>query len=75
MGEAKRRQEALGNDYGKESKIVSWFPLTKSQLEKIYNLVMKGSWVGVFIVLVSWLVVRFVGPSFGWWELVPKEGL
>lgn len=75
MGEAKRRQETLGNDYGKESKIVSWFPVTKSQLEKIYNLVMKGSWVGVFIVLLSWIVVRFVGPSFGWWALVPKEGL
>lgn len=75
MGEAKRRQETLGEDYGTESKIVSWFPLTKSQLQKIYDLVMKGSWIGVFIVLAYWFVVRFIGPALGWWELVPKEGM
>lgn len=74
MGEAKRRQEALGEDYGKEANMVSWLPVSKKQLEKVYQLVMRGSWIGVFIVVGSWIVVRFLGPAFGWWELVPKAG-
>jgi len=75
MGEAKRRQEALGEDYGKEPNLLSWLPVTKNQLQKLYKIVMKGSWVGIFLVLLSWIVVRFVGPSMGWWELVPTDGL
>lgn len=75
MGEAKRRQEALGEDYGTESNLVSWFPVKKSQLQQLYKIVMKGSWIGIFLVLLSWIVVRFMGPALGWWELVPKESL
>ncbi len=74
MGEAKRRQEALGEDYGKESNIVSWLPVSKKQLEKVYQIVMRGSWIGVFILVASWIVVRFLGPALGWWELVPQAG-
>lgn len=73
MGEAKRRQEALGEDYGTEPNMISWLPVKKQQLQKLYSIVMKGSWIGVFLVLLSWIVVRFIGPSFGWWEVVSKS--
>jgi hypothetical protein len=71
MGEAKRRKEALGEDYGKEPNLLPWLPVTQQQLQKVYKIVMRGSWIAVFVVLLSWIVVRFIGPYFGWWELVP----
>ncbi|NJK30767.1 MAG: DUF2839 domain-containing protein [Acaryochloris sp. RU_4_1] len=70
MGEAKRRKETLGEDYGKEPNLLPWLPVTQQQLQKVYKVVMRGSWVAVFVVLLSWIILRFIGPSFGWWELV-----
>ncbi|NJK41239.1 MAG: DUF2839 domain-containing protein [Acaryochloridaceae cyanobacterium SU_2_1] len=75
MGEAKRRQAALGEDYGKEPNMTSWLPVTKQQLQKLYDLVMKGSWVAIALLILSWIVIRFVGPYFGWWGTVDAEGL
>lgn len=74
MGEAKRRQENLGEDYGKNPYILPWLPVTQKQLQRVYEIVMKGSWIGIFIVVASWVIVRFIGPSLGWWELVPSAG-
>lgn len=75
MGEAKRRQESMGEEYGKDPNLLPWLPVTQKQLQKVYDIVMRGSWIGIFIVLTSWIVVRFIGPSLGWWELVPADSL
>lgn len=69
MGEAKRRKEALGDQYGKEEQILSWLPITKSQSEKFMKWTTTGSWIGIGLLIVSWLTVRFIGPAFGWWQI------
>lgn len=69
MGEAKRRKEALGDKYGQEETIVSWLPITKSQAEQFYTWTTKGAWIGIGFLVVSWLVIRLLGPAFGWWTL------
>lgn len=69
MGEAKRRKEALGDKYGEEPTILPWLPLTKSQAQKLYQTTTKGAWIGIGLLVVLWLIIRLVGPAFGWWEV------
>ncbi|AFZ47111.1 hypothetical protein Cyast_1144 [Cyanobacterium stanieri PCC 7202] len=69
MGEAKRRQKNLGEEYGKEERVVSWFPLTKTQASDAYKLTTRGAWVGIISLGITWVIIRFVGPAFGWWEV------
>ncbi|AHB88973.1 protein of unknown function DUF2839 [Thermosynechococcus sp. NK55a] len=65
MGEAKRRKETLGEAYGQQQG--GW--LKKEQLLLIQKWVTRGTWLGIGLLVVIWLTVRFIGPSFGWWEL------
>ena len=69
MGEAKRRKATLGEDYGKEARILPWLPITKSQAEQFVSLTSKGAWIGIGVMIVAWFTVRFIGPAFGWWEV------
>ena len=69
MGEAKRRQEALGEKYGQEQRILPWLPITKSQSEFLYKWTTRGAWTGIGILVAVWLTVRIIGPAFGWWEV------
>lgn len=69
MGEAKRRKESLGDQYGKEQPILPWLPITKSQSEQFMKWTTTGAWVGISLLVVIWLTVRFVGPSMGWWQI------
>lgn len=69
MGEAKRRKATLGEDYGKESRILPWLPITKSQSEQFIAITTKLTWIGIGITVASWFTVRFIGPAFGWWEV------
>lgn len=69
MGESKRRKEALGNEYGKEQRILPWLPLTKSQAQQFYQITTKGAWIGIVFLVIVWLTIRFIGPAFGWWEI------
>jgi hypothetical protein len=69
MGEAKRRKEALGSNYGKEQTIYPWLPMTKTQAEQFVTWTTRGSWVGIGVLVVAWIVIRFIGPSLGWWQL------
>lgn len=69
MGESKRRQEALGQEYGKEERFISWLPLSKSQAEKAYRLTTRGAWIGIFLLVGVWVTIRFIGPAFGWWNV------
>lgn len=69
MGEAKRRKEALGEEYGQETRFLSWLPITKSQSQKFMQLTTTGAWIGIGLLIFSWLAIRFIGPAFGWWEV------
>lgn len=69
MGEAKRRKESLGEDYGKEQPVASWLPLTKTQSEQFIKWTTRGSWIGIGFLVAWWVIVRFIGPSFGWWQV------
>ncbi|MEG3439198.1 DUF2839 domain-containing protein [Pannus brasiliensis CCIBt3594] len=67
MGESKRRKTALGDKYGQDERIVSWLPVTKKQAEQAYQVTTKGAWIGIGALAAVWVVIRFVGPAFGWW--------
>lgn len=69
MGEAKRRKEKLGEDYGKQEKILPWLPVTKDQGEKFVKWTTQGAWIGIFAMIALWVTVRFIGPGFGWWDI------
>lgn len=67
MGESKRRKESIGDEYGKEERIVDWLPITKTQSEDFVKWTSRGSWIGIGVLVAWWIVVRFVGPAAGWW--------
>lgn len=69
MGEAKRRKESLGDKYGQEENIMPGVPITKSQAEKFVKITTRGAWAGIFLLVLVWVIVRFIGPSLGWWQL------
>lgn len=70
MGEAKRRKAALGEKYGQDNRILPWLPVTKSQAEQLVKLANRLTWIGIGGLVVAWLTVRFIGPAFGWWQVV-----
>ncbi|NEP19220.1 MAG: DUF2839 domain-containing protein [Leptolyngbya sp. SIO4C1] len=70
MGEAKRRKEKLGEDYGKAERILPWVPITKNQSEAFMRWTTRGAWLGIGFMIVFWLTLRFIGPGFGWWSVV-----
>ncbi|MEG4584532.1 DUF2839 domain-containing protein [Microcoleus sp. MOSTC5] len=67
MGESKRRKESIGDEYGKEERILPWLPITKTQSEDFVKWTSRGSWMGISLLVAWWIVVRFVGPAAGWW--------
>jgi len=69
MGEAKRRKDSLGEKYGQEANIYPWLPISKSQAEKFVNWSTRGSWIGIGLLVASWIIVRFIGPVLGLWQV------
>jgi Protein of unknown function (DUF2839) len=70
MGEAKRRKNTVGENYGQDTRILSWVPISKSQAEKFVSWTTRGAWIGIGAMVVAWLTIRFIGPAFGWWDVV-----
>ncbi|MGD1871800.1 MAG: DUF2839 domain-containing protein [Mastigocoleus sp.] len=68
MGEAKRRKMALGEQYGKEARILPWIPITKSQAQTSVKVANRLAGIGIALTVVAWITIRFIGPSFGWWQ-------
>ncbi|MBE9013505.1 DUF2839 domain-containing protein, partial [Pseudanabaenaceae cyanobacterium LEGE 13415] len=54
--------------YGKEPTIAPWFPVTKTQTQQFMKWTSTGAWFGIGLLVVAWIVVRFVGPAAGWWQ-------
>ncbi len=69
MGEAKRRKDSLGENYGQEANIFPWLPITKKQAEQFVNWSNRGAWIGIGLLAVGWVTIRFIGPAFGWWQV------
>ena len=69
MGDAKRRKEKMGDRYGQEENILPWLPIKKSQANQFVEWSSRGAWVGIGVMAVLWVTVRFLGPALGWWEL------
>jgi hypothetical protein len=69
MGEAKRRKDTLGGQYGKEQPISRFLPITQAQADQFIKLTIRGSWIGIGLLVVWWAVVRIVGPNLGWWTV------
>jgi hypothetical protein len=69
MGEAKRRQTAMGEN-GQDTRILPWVPITKTQAELFVTLTTRGAWIGIGIMVAGWATIRFIGPAFGWWQVV-----
>ncbi|WP_413175226.1 DUF2839 domain-containing protein [Anabaena azotica] len=70
MGEAKRRKSTLGEQYGEDTRILPWVPITKSQAELFVSLTTRGAWLGIGFMVAAWVTIRFIGPAFGWWQVV-----
>ena len=77
MGEAKRRktlglppkQNNINPKFDDSPRLFQWLPLTIKQRDKLIKLSIKASWFGIGGLVILWIVVRFIGPSVGWWKL------
>ena len=73
MGEARRRVEKglpprqVKRKQGDGSRFFSWLPTDKTPREQFYSITKAGAWIGIGLLAVVWIVVRFVGPAAGWW--------
>ena len=77
MGEAKRRK-TLGlppkknnntTNFDESPRLIEWLPFTINQRDKLIELSIKASWLGIGGLVILWIVVRFIGPAVGWWTL------
>ncbi|MCS7031335.1 MAG: DUF2839 domain-containing protein [Gloeomargarita sp. SKYG116] len=61
MGEAKRRQARV-QPSSKANQMALWW-------QQFLKWTTRGTWVGIGLLVLIWVTVRFIGPSFGWWQL------
>ncbi len=76
MGEAKRRRDmglpprqTEGKPRDASPRVVSWLPLTRKQAQNFMTWTGRGAWAGIGLLVMFWIVVRFIGPALGWWTL------
>lgn len=69
MGDSKRRKEALGENYGQQAYVLPWLPITKTQAQQFVKWSNRGAWIGISFLIGAWVTIRFIGPSFGWWQV------
>tara|TARA_B100000925_G_scaffold286695_1_gene264815 strand:- start:63 stop:308 length:246 start_codon:yes stop_codon:yes gene_type:complete len=81
MGEAKRRKN-LGisrrevtqkKDIDNSPRIINWLPITEKQKNYFIKLSIRASWLGIAMLILLWIVVRFIGPAAGWW--IPADNI
>ena len=80
MGEAKRRKtlglpprEVSKKEIDDSPKIINWLPITENQKDYFIKLSIKASWFGIALLILLWIVVRFIGPAAGWW--IPADSI
>ena len=67
MGDAKRRKE---HKVPEGKRIVAWIPFTTTQSSEFVRVSTQGAWIGIGLLVFGWFMVRWIGPSFGWWQTV-----
>ncbi len=73
MGEARRRANQgmpPRKQKLKEDNLVKrfpWLPVSQNPRQQFYEITNRGAWIGIGLLVVLWIVVRFVGPALGWW--------
>ncbi len=73
MGEARRRADQglpprqVKAKKENSFKLFSWLPSADNPREQFYSITKIGAWIGIGLLAVAWIVVRFVGPALGWW--------
>tara|TARA_Y100000589_G_scaffold288032_1_gene289173 strand:+ start:738 stop:980 length:243 start_codon:yes stop_codon:yes gene_type:complete len=74
MGEAKRRKilglpprELTPKKNDNSPRIINWLPITENQKDYFIKLSIRASWFGIAFLILLWVVVRFIGPTAGWW--------
>jgi len=75
MGEAKRKKElGLSNrkvykkvEIDNSPRLIQWLPITVNQKDKFIKLSIRAGWIGILLLILLWVVVRFIGPAAGWW--------
>ena len=81
MGESKRRKN-LGlsprkitqkKDTDNSPRIINWLPITEKQKNNFIKLSIRASWLGIALLILLWIVVRFIGPAAGWW--IPADNI
>ena len=81
MGEAKRRK-SLGlpprevvskKEIDNSPRIVDWLPFTENQKENFIKFSIRASWFGIALLILLWIIVRFIGPAAGWW--IPADSI
>jgi len=72
MGESKRRKDVQGDSYGNPDQdyLIKGLPITKKQSEQFIAITTQGAWYGIFALVFVWVIIRFIGPSLGWWTLM-----
>lgn len=70
MGDSKRRKEALGEKVtGKKPTFFRWLPVKKSQAQQFVSWTTRGAWIGIGLLVLYWVTVRFIGPALGLWQV------
>ena len=75
MGEAKRRKilglPPKGGGSKKENddspRIINWLPITENQKNYFIKISIRAGWYGIALLILLWIIVRFIGPAAGWW--------
>ena len=81
MGEAKRRKSlglspkdvAPKKEIDDSPRIINWLPFTENQKNDFIKLSIRTGWFGIALLILLWIVVRFIGPAAGWW--IPADNL
>ena len=81
MGEAKRRKSlglsprdvASKKEINDSPRIINWLPVTENKKDSFIKLSIRASWIGIGLLVLLWIVVRFIGPAAGWW--IPADSI
>tara|TARA_Y100000589_G_C27156271_1_gene630985 strand:+ start:1589 stop:1834 length:246 start_codon:yes stop_codon:yes gene_type:complete len=81
MGEAKRRKNlglaprevSSNKNLDNSPKIINWLPITQNQKDRFIKFSIRTGWFGIALLMLLWVVVRFIGPAAGWWT--PADAL